>query len=257
MPIRQQAIIWTNDGLVCWCIYASLGLNELTCCEILGLKLGQNRTDTGSLHPLWSNSASTLAHLLVFIVIFCPCQGMHHVRVGGFGVDHEEDQQETEAELLDRAAKGDFREDMKEFSSTECSALVEETQKDSTQNIPGSQQSLMTNGNVKMKWANREEHVISTNWVNYLCDELFSRFIFNKYTMKTMKEENSLVSIISANDPGDIFSTSWANLTDPSRAAFLESIYFTMLYHKCSKQGFSRHGTILSHLEHFNLNRKG
>ena len=25
-----QAIIWTNDGIVYWCIYASLGLNELT-----------------------------------------------------------------------------------------------------------------------------------------------------------------------------------------------------------------------------------
>ena len=185
----------------------------LTCCDILGLNLNQNRTDAGRMGPFSSNSASTLAHLLVFIVIFCPCQGMHHVRVGGFGVEHEDDQQETEAELLDRAAKGDFRKDMKELNSTECSALVNETEKDSTQNIPASQQSLMSNGNVRMKWANREEYVISTNWVNYLCGELFSRFIFNKYTMKTMKKENSLVSIISANDPGDIFFTSWANLT--------------------------------------------
>ena len=30
MPIRQQAIIWSNDGLVYWCICASLGLNKLT-----------------------------------------------------------------------------------------------------------------------------------------------------------------------------------------------------------------------------------
>ena len=29
-PTRRQAIIWTNDGLVWWCIYASLGLNELS-----------------------------------------------------------------------------------------------------------------------------------------------------------------------------------------------------------------------------------
>ena len=29
-PNRQQAIIWSNDGLVYWCIYASLGLNELS-----------------------------------------------------------------------------------------------------------------------------------------------------------------------------------------------------------------------------------
>ena len=27
---RQQAIIWTNDGLVCWWIYASLNVNGLT-----------------------------------------------------------------------------------------------------------------------------------------------------------------------------------------------------------------------------------
>ena len=29
MPTRRQAIMWTNDGLGWWCIYASLGLNEL------------------------------------------------------------------------------------------------------------------------------------------------------------------------------------------------------------------------------------
>ena len=29
MPTRQQAIIWTNDGIVYWCIYVSLSLNEL------------------------------------------------------------------------------------------------------------------------------------------------------------------------------------------------------------------------------------
>ena len=28
-PSRWQAIIWTNDGIVYWRIYASLGLNEL------------------------------------------------------------------------------------------------------------------------------------------------------------------------------------------------------------------------------------
>ena len=28
-PIRRQTIIWTNDGLVCWRIYASLSLNVL------------------------------------------------------------------------------------------------------------------------------------------------------------------------------------------------------------------------------------
>ena len=26
---RRQAILWTNDGIVYWCIYTSLGLNEL------------------------------------------------------------------------------------------------------------------------------------------------------------------------------------------------------------------------------------
>ena len=29
VPSRRQAIIRTNDGLVWWCIYASLGLNDL------------------------------------------------------------------------------------------------------------------------------------------------------------------------------------------------------------------------------------
>ena len=29
-PNRCQAIIWTNDGIVYWCIYVSLSLNELT-----------------------------------------------------------------------------------------------------------------------------------------------------------------------------------------------------------------------------------
>ena len=27
--IKRQAIIWTTDGMVCWHIYASLGLYEL------------------------------------------------------------------------------------------------------------------------------------------------------------------------------------------------------------------------------------
>ena len=30
VPSRRQAIIWTNDALGYWCIYASLCLNELT-----------------------------------------------------------------------------------------------------------------------------------------------------------------------------------------------------------------------------------
>ena len=29
-PNRRQAIIWTNDGLIYWHIYASLSLNELS-----------------------------------------------------------------------------------------------------------------------------------------------------------------------------------------------------------------------------------
>ena len=29
VPSRRQAIIWTNDGLVYWRIYASLRLSEL------------------------------------------------------------------------------------------------------------------------------------------------------------------------------------------------------------------------------------
>ena len=33
-PNRRQAIIWTNDGLIWWRIYASLGLNELVLISI-------------------------------------------------------------------------------------------------------------------------------------------------------------------------------------------------------------------------------
>ena len=40
VPVRQQAIIWTNDGLVYWCIYASLGLNELSNAEEYQLSYG-------------------------------------------------------------------------------------------------------------------------------------------------------------------------------------------------------------------------
>ena len=29
VPNRRWAIIWANDSLACWCIYMSLGLNEL------------------------------------------------------------------------------------------------------------------------------------------------------------------------------------------------------------------------------------
>ena len=36
-PIRQQSIIWTNCGLACWHIYASLALNELKWCFIYTL----------------------------------------------------------------------------------------------------------------------------------------------------------------------------------------------------------------------------
>ena len=34
-PNKQQAIIWTNDGLCCRCIYESLGLNKLICPNIM------------------------------------------------------------------------------------------------------------------------------------------------------------------------------------------------------------------------------
>ena len=36
VPNRQQAMIWTNDGIAHWCMYASLTLNEST---IEGFKL--------------------------------------------------------------------------------------------------------------------------------------------------------------------------------------------------------------------------
>ena len=38
-PVRRQAIIWTNDGLVYWRVYASLGLNELKTTEVYSDKI--------------------------------------------------------------------------------------------------------------------------------------------------------------------------------------------------------------------------
>ena len=29
LPNRRQTIIWSNDGIAYWCIYASLSLSEL------------------------------------------------------------------------------------------------------------------------------------------------------------------------------------------------------------------------------------
>ena len=41
VSIRRQAIIWTNDGQVCWRIYASLGLNELMSIRPSGTHISQ------------------------------------------------------------------------------------------------------------------------------------------------------------------------------------------------------------------------
>ena len=35
-PIRWQAIIWNNDGLIYWCIHASLSVKELKLCGCIG-----------------------------------------------------------------------------------------------------------------------------------------------------------------------------------------------------------------------------
>ena len=50
MPARQQAIIWTNDALVYWRIYVSLGLNELTHQAIPG-----TNADLLSIRPTGTN----------------------------------------------------------------------------------------------------------------------------------------------------------------------------------------------------------
>ena len=58
---RCQAIIWTNDVLRCWCIYASLGLNEL-----MGKLWGVNFED---FHENWLRYNSTALYMVR--VCFC------------------------------------------------------------------------------------------------------------------------------------------------------------------------------------------
>ena len=54
-PTRWQAIIWTNDGIVYWCIYASLCLNELMLQMHLSPEI--NLFSTGSI-PDWQRCLS-------------------------------------------------------------------------------------------------------------------------------------------------------------------------------------------------------
>ena len=59
-PKRWQAIIWTNDGIVYWRIYASLGLNELR----VTLKC-YNKTklpEHSSIYPIAANNPQDISH---------------------------------------------------------------------------------------------------------------------------------------------------------------------------------------------------
>ena len=63
-PYRWQAIIWTNGGIVYWCIYVSLGLNEL--------RSWYDSTRSPScwgLNSLWSNDPHIASESLVIYVL--------------------------------------------------------------------------------------------------------------------------------------------------------------------------------------------
>ena len=56
VPVRWQAIIWTNDCLVLWRIYSSLGFNELTATKVQRLLThwGRDKADAISQTTFWS-----------------------------------------------------------------------------------------------------------------------------------------------------------------------------------------------------------
>ena len=53
VPDRQQAIIWTSDGLDYWRIYASLSPNELTAECVMMWKYDDIEVDTGNVWDSW------------------------------------------------------------------------------------------------------------------------------------------------------------------------------------------------------------
>ena len=64
-PSRRRAIIWTKDGLVYWCIYTSLGLDEWNMLEIISIQ---------------GNSVNTSSYIQYHLPLTCnlcvqSCQG--------------------------------------------------------------------------------------------------------------------------------------------------------------------------------------
>ena len=56
VPVRQQAIIWTNDGLVYWHKYVSLGLNELNPLTLFFISINKRSWDVQNVMYCTNNS---------------------------------------------------------------------------------------------------------------------------------------------------------------------------------------------------------
>ena len=71
MLTKRQAIIWTNDGLVWQCIYASLGLNELKVCVCVFFKM-----NIGNLQFCTIDITCNLMHGILSQHFGCRCPGV-------------------------------------------------------------------------------------------------------------------------------------------------------------------------------------
>ena len=70
-PNRRQAIIWTNDGVVWWRIYAFIGLNEL---------------DNWVIFQMWSHFLTMFTIDIIFMLEIIPVQWIFSSTVGTDGL---------------------------------------------------------------------------------------------------------------------------------------------------------------------------
>ena len=68
MPARQQAIIWTNDGLIYWRSYAALGFNESKFVELKSPILQGWFADSEGIHK--TAPSSVLSPWKIYIELY-------------------------------------------------------------------------------------------------------------------------------------------------------------------------------------------
>ena len=75
-PVHHQAIIWTNDGLVYWCIYVSLSLDVLTIVKIFVW-----------LQETWPDGVSKQSKVVHAVLDTLLWQGLASVIIPGFTIN--------------------------------------------------------------------------------------------------------------------------------------------------------------------------